>query len=342
MTSTEDESCFHKLWYNRKSFRGQQKNKKEVKTMSHETVVRHIKRIMDVKRAWDPWDPSDYSTLKDVIDIHLHVNPGRGSALAIAKEATRVGMKAIVYKGIQAPSVHVASLCEEAIREWAKERGLRPVRVFGGPVLDKHAVGGLNVKLVKAMIQWGAKKIWMPVHSAVNHLKQIGMPSEVVNQGIYILKNGELLPEVNEIIAAVAEADVALSGGHLSPEEHLALIDRASKAGVKKIIVDHPHESIMGPTTFEQRKEMVKRGAYLNVIINPGFYGLDPYKIMEDIQKIGVEHCTLSTDAGMTWQASPTESMRSNIDLLKFCGMSAEELDIMTKKNPAKILGLDN
>jgi len=66
----------------------------------------------------------------------------------------------------------------------------------------------------------------------------------------------------------------------------------------------------------------------------------DPFKIAEQIKEIGAEHCILSTDVGHAWQATPIEMMRSNIKLLEFCGLDEEAVNTMTRKNPAKILGL--
>ena len=107
-----------------------------------------------------------------------------------------------------------------------------------------------------------------------------------------------------------------------------------------KIIVDHPDAKIIGPIPFETQKEMAKMGAYLNIVLNPGWWDHDPFEIVEHIKEIGAEHCILSTDVGHAWQATPIEMMRSNIKLLEFCGLNKEDIDIMTKKNPAKILGL--
>ena len=307
--------------------------------MSMESIIKAYDLLENSSLYWDSWEPNDYSILKDVCDIHIHANPGRIDALGCAKDACRAGMRAIVFKGVMSPSVHVAAVCEEAVREWAQEKGLPPIRVFGGLVLDK--MFWLDMTLVKAMIRWGAKKIWMPVFTAANHKKMKGMSrKQARKEGIYILKNGELLPEVAELLTVIAEADIALSCGHLSAEEDLILIDRARSAGIKKIIIDHPHADIIGPITFEQQTEMAKKGAYLNIVINPGWWGYDPFVIVEQIKAIGAEHCILSTDVGHAWQATPIEMMRSNIKLLEFCGLDKEALDIMTKKNPAYILGL--
>lgn len=293
------------------------------------------------ERTWEPWSPPDLEILRDTIDIHVHAGSGRIDVYALAKQATEASMRAIVLKSWHSMSVDAARVAQHSIQEWAAERGFRPTNIFGGVVLNRP-VGGLNPEVVRLALQFGAKVIWMPTSSAKAYLKRKGM-SELEAKacgGIYILEKGELVPEAEEIVNLVADSDAALSCGHLSHEEILILIREAKNAGVKSVIVDHPHLGSLN-ASLDVQKEMVKKGAYLNhtfITLMPLFSTLNPCKMAEDIRTIGPEHCIMSTDVGQIFSPPPVEAMRLFIRHMIVCGLSRHEIDLMTKVNPSKIL----
>jgi len=296
------------------------------------------------ERIWEPWSPSNFEILKDTIDIHIHAGSGRIDEYMLAKQATEAGMRAIVLKSWHSMSVDAARVADEAVQEWTAQRGLRPVKVFGGVVLNRP-VGGLNPEVVRLALQFDAKEIWMPTSSAGAYLERKGMSKQEARTkgGIYILENGELVPEAREIVDLIADSDAALSCGHLSHEEILVLIEEAKNTGVKNVIVDHPHlGSVNAPLNVQ--KEMVKKGAYLNhtfITLMPLFGTLNPCEMAEDIKAVGAEHCIMSTDVGQIFSPTPVEAMRLFIQHMRVCKLSQREIDLMTKINPAKILGLE-
>ena len=48
----------------------------------------------------------------------------------------------------------------------------------------------------------------------------------------------------------------------------------------------------------------------------------------------------MSTDVGAVFLLQPLEAFRIFIWYMKICGVNDKEIDIMTKINPAKILGI--
>ena len=65
-----------------------------------------------------------------------------------------------------------------------------------------------------------------------------------------------------------------------------------------------------------------------------------PENMADYIKTLGPEHCVLSTDFGQAHNPPPTEGFRMMLaNMLKF-GLSEDELGIMVKVNPAKLLGL--
>ena len=183
--------------------------------------------------------------LEGAIDLHVHsapdVDPRRFNDLDLAREAARAGMGAILIKSHQNSTVE---------RAWLVSKVVTGIQVFGGLVLN-DTVGGFNVAAVKLALAMGAKEIWMPTRSALNHRSYHGESG-----GISVLdSSGGLVPAAQAILEAVAQTDCILSTGHLSPLEGVILIHEARRCGVRKILVTHPEwEPTYYP--FELQKEL--------------------------------------------------------------------------------------
>ena len=67
----------------------------------------------------------------------------------------------------------------------------------------------------------------------------------------------------------------------------------------------------------------------------------DPAHMANVIKSIGAEHFIISTDLGQAANPPPAEGMRMFIAVLLKQGITAREIELMAKVNPAKLLGLD-
>jgi len=68
----------------------------------------------------------------------------------------------------------------------------------------------------------------------------------------------------------------------------------------------------------------------------------ESYLIMaKSIKRVGAERCVMATDLGQFSSPNPIEGLRQFIEIMILCGISEKEIEIMTKKNPARLLGLD-
>lgn len=283
--------------------------------------------------------------LRDAIDLHVHVAPEwmprRQDFLEVAEDARDAGMRALAYKPLGSfPTVGLAYAAKKFVPE---------VEVLGGIVLD-YPVGGLNPHAVKMAIKMGAKIVWMPVMDAAYFIERTQKVSKYyvkygyvkTEKGIRIAKDGKLVPEAKEIIDIIASArNVILATGHISPEESLTLIEEARKAGVEKIIVTHASGPPIG-TTIDQMRQMVKMGAYLEEVFSfcmPFYDRQDPREIVEKIKTIGAKHFCLSSDLGSYMNPPPVEGLKLFIITLMELGVTRDEIDLMIKKNPAKLIG---
>ena len=276
------------------------------------------------------------------IDMHIHHGPGGGSfsAYDLAVQASRAGMRAIVLKDSGYPNAPMAELIN----------GLVPgVTLFGSQCLNAYC-GGLNPNAVQSAAQMGAKVIWMPTLSAANSVnvyRKMGIP--VAEEGISLLdEEGRLRPGVSKILEIIKKYDIALATGHISPAECFAVVEEAGKMGIDKIILTHPlgSETVLDKSlTLAETIRLTRMGAcaeFTFVFHLPTELSYDPEITAGQIRAIGPENCIISTDLGLFGHnPSPAEGFRMFIATLAHQGMTEEEIALMAKTNPARLLGLD-
>jgi hypothetical protein len=189
------------------------------------------------------------------------------------------------------------------------------------------------------------------------------MDAEYRNEGqpgrVVVSRNGQLLPEVLEVLKVMAKHGLGLSTGHVSPAEVMMLIRAAKAAGVNNIYVQHPNHSglVMSMT---QMKEAVRAGAMIEVVLSgdgltggPAGKGVPaavntenptpdygPQKIA-DMRALGPQNVILSTDLGQPGRVDYARSFQMALAVLAKEGFSQADIDMMTKTNPARFLGLE-
>lgn len=285
--------------------------------------------------------------LKGAFDLHIHAGPDLTpralDAYQAAEQARDAGMRGIMLKSKRYVTYPLA---------WAVQRHFPELHVFGGIVLDFEG-GGLCVPAVETAAQSGAKICWLPCFSAAHDMQKRGVPGE----GLRIVgPNGALLPEVREILLIAQEHDMAISTGHLSFEEMSALLDATSAMGFGKVIATHITEECVGATpSIDEQVEMADKGAFMEhcysslfpEIISKlvGFSGkVEPFDfrtMVEAIRAVGPERCMLSSDCGNKQVPLPVEGMRSFIQRLLDHGVTPDEIGVMARRNPAKLMGLE-
>jgi len=295
--------------------------------------------------------------LNGACDLHVHTGPAVFARLLThfeaAKQARSVGMKAIVIKDHHSETASKATIVRGFVPE---------IETYGGVVLN-YAVGGLNPFAVDAAINYGAKITYMPTTDSLNHMKHFGIEGATYAQyhkvvsgrklsyrgrgGITILtEQGELVPEMEEILNLIAEADIAIATSHLSADEDKVLVAEARKVGVDKIIITHANYWIL-ELDVEKQVELAKKGAYIEL----AYATMLPYDEkggttasmtghVETINKVGAEHCILSSDLGQPMNIAPVEGLRAFYATLMEKGISKEDVKTMACTNPKNLLGL--
>lgn len=290
--------------------------------------------------------------LKGTVDIHIHTTPDYTPRLMddleVATQAAQAGMRAIVLKG------HISHTADRA---FLTQKVVPGVGVFGGIVLN-DPVGGLNPAAVDASIRMGGRIVWMPTMWSKRHVDHVrehpsmgyatqNMPFPTV--GITILDgDGKMKPEVREILDLCVRGDQALSCGHLSLDEALILVAEARRAGVRSVHVTHPEYEPLN-FSIEAQRALADAGALIEHVMAvhlPFWFPRDPtlywppYRIWDAIKAVGTERTVLSSDLGMIHGPTPTDGFRQFIQTFRSLGASDRDLDLMTRENPARVVGL--
>jgi len=287
---------------------------------------------------------TDYDALiSGSIDMHLHPGPDafrcRVDALEAAEQARQAGMKAIVLKNHSYPTAPVAMMVNQLVPDFT---------VFGSICLD-YDMGGLNAHAVAYSARAGARVIWMPTFSSANSIskmRDLGLPLE--GNGYSILDDqGKLVPEIHQILPIVKQHDMVLASGHMSPAETFALEAEARKLGIDKFVVTHPldHEFFSQAFTKQDLVLLAKNGAFIEftlIALLSWEFRHDPAEMVDVIKTVGAEQCIMSTDLGQIWNPRPVEGLRMFIVTLVKYGVTEDEINLMTKVNPGKLLGLND
>ncbi|MEN6565279.1 MAG: DUF6282 family protein [Veillonellales bacterium] len=277
-------------------------------------------------------DSRKIQLLKGIIDTHIHTNPDvrlrRLNDIELAKEALRVGARAIVIKSHLVPTMDRATIAEYVTPG---------ISVFGGITLNSY-VGGYNPAAVNTAIKMGAKIVWLPTSDSAHEKKLQGK-----SNGIVSVVDNKVVPELITILKIIAENNVILATGHLSPEEILVVVDTAKNVGVHKIIVNHPEWWSIS-MSIPQQRELAKYGVYFERCYATRAPGQNYHKNfktnLEAITQVGYESTILATDGGQTENPMWSDALAESIQFLLDSGISQAVLDKMTKEHAAKLLDL--
>ncbi len=166
---------------------------------------------------------------------------------------------------------------------------------------------------------------------------------EATRVGHYLLdEHGRLLPEVVDIIHMVADYDAALSFGHATRNEQIAMTEEIEKIGFKKAFIDHPYSPFMG-LSVDEMKQFAASGVYLNFTydeLSP-LLGINPLDMFGAILEVGTDHVMLSSDAGEPLFPDSVECMRLMRAYASAFGLSADQVHETSVTNPARLLGVE-
>jgi hypothetical protein len=265
-----------------------------------------------------------WGQLEGVIDVHAHVDPETiprsVDAMDLARIARKEGMRGIVLKNHSVPTAPIAFLVA---------REVPGILVFGGLVLNSQ-VGGINPAAVEQMARLPGRYgriVWMPTMDASR---------------VAVERDGTLLPEVLEVFKIMVRENLALATGHATPENTLLMIREARRVGIDRIVVTHPVNRL----SLEQQAEAAKMGAYLEycyvtTLEYAGRRRRTLAEYAEMMKTLGPENIIMSSDLGNAVNPVHPAGFKSYIAGLLEAGITQQEIDVMLKSNPARLLDLE-
>lgn len=292
--------------------------------------------------------------LSGAVDLHVHPFPSpfprRIDTLEAARHAGDHGLRAIVIKSHHhSTATDVAALEPHGISDTG-------VETFGSIALNSQ-VGYLNPSAVNLCLALGGKVVFFPTISSPAHLAHEGPKLKFPKLAIPLLEEQPndiwqdfdkrtLKPEVHQILGLIAEADAVLSAGHLPPESILHLFEAAQKAGVRKMLINHPDFII--EATRDQVAKMLEMGAYVehslcmyeeDSTFHQDWGEID--HLVDWIRFVGPERSLLGSDLGQQDNPLPGEAFRKICSRLLEAGLTESELRKVVAENGAGLLGID-
>lgn len=270
--------------------------------------------------------------LSGVIDMHIHTAPDlRPRPLddhELAKQATQLGVRAIVIKSHIMPTAGRALLAEKAGGG---------AKVFGGIVLNSH-VGGINPIAVEAEIAMGGKIVWLPTLFSRHHRQLAGE-----KDGVATVVDDHVTPELEPVLDMIAQNNLILATGHLNPREIFIVVNEAQRRGVGKIVITHPEIDLVNLSLSDQ-KALAESGVYFERCyakpLGGGKYQVNLPVNAEAIAKIGCQSTIIATDSGQLENPVWDEALVESLEFMERYGFSRTEIDTMSKINPARLLDL--
>ena len=290
----------------------------------------------------------DLDLLQGAVDIHIHHGPDLypriQDAFELAQDAKAAGMRGVCLKTHNFPTAPMALLTRKHVPG---------IDIFGSITCNLE-VGGVNPSAVEAAIKYEARQIWLPTIDSTNHALVTGSVGQhgrglTIKGGLsdYARKKPRLFllddevnlaPALHEIFSMVADADIILNLGHISFKEMTAIVPAAQRAGVKRIICDHPFFSCL---SLGQQSELADQGVWINFTAGellPRWWRVSVADFAAAIRNVGVPRAVISSDCGQLHNPPMVEALRITCQLLLEEDFTADEIKRLLHHNPAELL----
>ena len=288
-----------------------------------------------------------WELLHGAIDTHVHSNPTRDDGFVLddfelVREYEDAGLDGVVIKCHEFGTFFRSKIAQKYAVKGDK------FKVYGSICLN-YEVGGLNPVAVEAAIMGGAKTVFMPTLESQNGFQIwdssipyqhfateiCGQPMKTLEgkPGVTVLdEEGNLKPEVYEILELIRDADVCLSSGHIDNREGLKLYRAAHEMGFRKMVYQH-----IDWRTSEMSIAMQREMARLGVKMEKSFYEFDRDRSLRSFMKeAGTKPSdyVMSSDQGMFPALRALRGYACNVQEHLNGGVPAEDLKVMLQDVP--------
>jgi hypothetical protein len=298
--------------------------------------------------------PSDRARelVRGAFDPHVHVAPDfaprRITDLELARRCLELGLAGFALKS------HYTATAERAAVVTAAVPGVRAL----GTITLNHAVGGLNATAVEVAARQGARIVWLPTVSSENEFGEVEhadpdgrvpvwVPFELELRAAGVRprpvpvvdRAGEPLPELLEVMAAVARNDLVLATGHLGRDEIFTVVDLAVEAGVSTIVVTHPEFPSQRISPRDQQV-LAARGALMERTFTTPYTGKCSWEeVFAATRAVGAGNTVWGTDLGQRFNPPVEDGLALMADRFLEAGFTEEEVRTMAVENTRLVAG---
>jgi hypothetical protein len=299
-------------------------------------------------------EPSDRARelVRGGYDLHVHIGPDVPKRviddLDLARRCLEVGLAGFGLKS------HYTSTAERA---QVVSKAVPGVRAVGTLTLNR-AVGGMNPVAVEIAAREGARIVWMPTFDSAAetagrvepqpgqhvpiwaklqhklHAQGIGVEPVEVTDG-----SGNVLPETQLVLEAVARHGLVLATGHLGRDDAFAVVDAAFAAGVETVVVTHP-EFPSQNFSLEDQKALVDRGCLMERCLSTPLSQKTTWEhVFEGVRAVGLEHNFFSSDFGNPDYPAVEDGLAMWAEKLLEDGFAEDEIREMIVEGSKRVAG---
>ena len=304
--------------------------------------------------------------MKGAVELHTHGAPtawleGRANYFDTSLDCSRAGMKAVVFKDQDCPTVAMAGVAQRGLDAYCEERAkqgeeINPISVYGGVVLD-NSIGGMNLHAVEKALSFNGnrcKEIWLPCWDSA-HLQEIFGDE---TKGIRVSDmRGTLTDDMIKLLDILAQYNdnsegntCALATCHVSNEEKYDITKYVHDKGMKVPVVHDHITQEMTLNTPEEAIELIKLGSYVEICSNSvvPWVAMTNWIVTYDycvnlvktlVKECGPEKICLITDAGLP-DFNEVPALRALISVLLKNGISDEDVKYMAGIAPSTAIGI--
>jgi len=288
--------------------------------------------------------------MRGAVDLHTHPGPSLMPRIVdhieVVRQAAEAGMSAVLLKDHYYPTMPIAHLINT--------HHPSSCTAIGAIVLN-NPVGGLNPSAVDYALKQGARVVWMATAHARNHLEHDRKDADFKSKfPTSTKKTVEPVPltltdeagrgrdEGKLILDLIAQADVAVSGGHHHVGELYPFYEEARRRGVSRLFLNHP--TYVNEGSFQDIAQLSRMGVRMEhsicMFIPSTFTLFDREHLRQVIEAAGVANTFFGSDLGQVGNPTPVEGFRQMIAMLLDMGYGEGDVRQMVSDNARALLDL--
>ncbi|HTR32795.1 MAG TPA: DUF6282 family protein, partial [Gaiellaceae bacterium] len=167
-------------------------------------------------------------------------------------------------------------------------------------------------------------------------LRALGLGTEAV---AVVDADGEVLPEVRDVLRTIARHDLVLATAHLSRDDAVAVVDAAFAEGVRTVVVTHP-EFTSQRFSIEDQVALVEKGCLVERCLSTPWSAKTTFEhVFDGVRAVGLENNFFSSDFGNPDYPPVEDGLALWADKLLEAGFKEDDVQAMIVDGSRKVAG---